>query len=425
VYSARALALIHAAMADAYSNAHRAGGGAAPFEPAFVSAIPPGKALPAAALGGAAHTVLSAIHTWQRPIFDRRKTEFLLTLKGADPQAVTEGWAFGQAVGQTLLNQREKDGSEDPTNGNLASGYVPGGLNGMHAPDPLNPGQGFYGRHFGRVEPMGMTRAELLQTMPPPPPQTHTKEYLDDYAEVLVDGARQAKRTPEQTDIGVFWAYDGVPGLGTPPRLYNQVLREVCRVEGLDGDDTRMAALLGQFHVAMMNAGIVAWHAKYLYNVWRPIVGIRGHVEVPGLPGGPADAGWTPLGAPASNGGKDFTPPFPAYPSGHASFGAAGFTVLKLFLQREGVSATGDRIDIDFTSDELNGVTFESDGVTRRPNRPQPFTSIDDMIQKNLESRVWLGVHWRFDGVHGVTSGAKVGCRVAESMYLLREPAMA
>jgi hypothetical protein len=422
VYSARALAMVHAAMADAYANAHGAGGGGTPFMPAFVTDTPPGVALPEAALGGAAHAVLSAIHTWQRPAFDARRDAFLshlLSLPGNTPQAVQGGWDFGQTIGRAILDLRKDDGSADPTNGNQASGYAPGGLNGMHAADPLNPDQGFYGWHFGKVAPFVLEAHEVLEMMPPPPPQTHEKRYLDDLAEVYVKGRKDpAGRTQEQTDIGVFWAYDGVKGLGTPPRLYNQVLRRVCEAEPKALTETDWVALLARFHLALADAGIVAWQAKYLCNVWRPVVGIREHVPIPGRPDAPKDPAWVPLGAPASNGGKDFTPPFPAYPSGHATFGAAGFTVLKRFLRdHRGGGDDGNTVNLTFTSDELDGVTKESDGVMPRPESPQTFATIDEMIEKNLESRVWLGVHWRFDGELGSNSGAKVGRKVAGAVY--------
>ncbi len=255
--------------------------------------------------------------------------------------------------------------------------------------------------------------------MPAPPLQTHEVRYLDDHAEVLAKGRKGPARTQQQTETGVFWAYDGVKGLGTPPRLYNQVLRKVCAEEKTPLTETEWVALLGRFHMALADAGIVAWQAKYLYNVWRPVVGIREHVEIPGRPDAPRDETWVPLGAPASNGGKDFTPPFPAYPSGHATFGAAGFTVLKRFLaEHRGGGDDGNALkNFTFTSDELNGETRESDGETRRPDLPQPFATIDEMIEKNLESRVWLGVHWRFDGTEGAKSGAAVGEAVAQRVY--------
>src|SRR5262245_30618856 len=90
---------------------------------------------------------------------------------------------------------------------------------------------------------------------------------------------------------------------------------------------------LAPLTLALAHAGLSSWEAKYVYRFWRPVLGIR--EAAPGT--GPTragddnpltqgDPGWTPLGAPASNrSGSDFTPPFPAYPSGHSTFGAAFF----------------------------------------------------------------------------------------------------
>ena len=68
--------------------------------------------------------------------------------------------------------------------------------------------------------------------------------------------------------------------------------------------------------------------------------------------------GWQPLGAPASFGGTNFTPPFPAYTSGHATFGGALFQTLRRFYGR-------DDIAFVFTSDEFNGVTRDNAGNVR------------------------------------------------------------
>jgi hypothetical protein len=72
-------------------------------------------------------------------------------------------------------------------------------------------------------------------------------------------------------------------------------------------------------------------------------------------------------------------------------------------------------------SDELKTGTTDAAGVDR-PEVTRNFTSIEQVIMQNLESRVFLGVHWRFDGVHGRESGAKVGERVADRVYLLPPP---
>jgi vanadium chloroperoxidase len=70
---------------------------------------------------------------------------------------------------------------------------------------------------------------------------------------------------------------------------------------------------------------------------------------------------WHPLGAPKTNVTderiRSFTPPFPAYPSGHATFGAAGFHAARLYLQSIGkatINADGsDNLAFNLVSDEL------------------------------------------------------------------------
>jgi hypothetical protein len=97
-----------------------------------------------------------------------------------------------------------------------------------------------------------------------------------------------------------------------------------------------------------------------------------------------------PLGAPASNlAGPNFTPPFPAYPSGHAGFGGALFQVLREFYGT-------DRIAFTFVSDELNGATIANDG-TIRPRVPRRFASLSEAEEENGQSRIYLGIHWSFD----------------------------
>lgn len=430
VFSARALAIVHAAMADAHAAARLAGGGTPTFAPFYTSAAPTRAVPPGAALAGAAHTALSAIFARQTATFDAKLAAFRadLVAAGEDGSAVDEGFRFGRTVADAILGLRANDGTSDPTNGNAASPYKPGGLPGLHDADPLNPNQGFYAWHYGRAAPFVLARDEMLEALPPPPPQLHEARYLDDYVEVFNKGRREGgTRTPEETEVGIFWAYDGTKKLGTPPRFYNQIIRKVGEADCLDED--QWVALLAQANLALADAGAVAWHAKYLYNVWRPIIGIRRHVAVSDRPDADRDPTWEPLGAPASNRtnqgpnapmdapGHDFTPPFPAYPSGHATFGAAAFTVLREFRARR-MAGDPDTIDIDVVSDEFNGETTDAAGNPRAPVT-RHYDSIETMVTENLESRVFLGVHWRFDGVGGRDSGTKVGQRVADRAYVL------
>ena len=159
----------------------------------------------------------------------------------------------------------------------------------------------------------------------PPPPALDSPEYAAAFNEVKNfggDGVNSpTEHTPEETEIGLFWAYDGTKGLGTPPRLYNQIARTLAvQQHNTEYQNARMFALI---NVAMADAGIACWNEKYVYDLWRPVTGIR-NADQDGNPLTEADPNWTPLGAPASNqSGTDFTPPFPSYASGHATFGAA------------------------------------------------------------------------------------------------------
>ncbi|NJL61919.1 MAG: vanadium-dependent haloperoxidase [Methylacidiphilales bacterium] len=154
----------------------------------------------------------------------------------------------------------------------------------------------------------------------------------------LPENIDRRKRSIDETLIGIFWAYDGAAELGTPPRLYNQIVRRVAIAK--KNTPAENASLFALVNVAMADAGILAWEQKYIYELWRPVVGIREHDESMGPEPTESDNDisdncdplWLPLGAPNSNSNKkNFTPPFPAYPSGHATFGAAALHMTRLF----------------------------------------------------------------------------------------------
>src|SRR5436190_12920969 len=108
-----------------------------------------------------------------------------------------------------------------------------------------------------------------------------------------------------------------------------------------------------------------------------------------------------PLGAPASNlQGPNFTPPFPAYPSGHAGFGAALFETLRRFYGTDAIAFT-------FVSDEFNGVTRDREGNVR-PLLPRTFASLSSAEEENGQSRIYLGIHWSFDKTEGIAQGRHV-----------------
>ncbi len=159
-----------------------------------------------------------------------------------------------------------------------------------------------------------------------------------------------------------------------------------------------LARLLALTNVAMADAGIAIWESKYHYEFWRPVTGIR---EPDGNRSTPEDPTYSPLGAPASNlNGPNFTPPFPAYPSGHAGFGGALFQILRHFYGT-------DRIPFTFVSDEFNGETRDNDGNVR-PLISKSFSTLSEAEEENGQSRIYLGIHWAFDKTKGIAQGRRV-----------------
>ncbi|MBC8120484.1 MAG: vanadium-dependent haloperoxidase [Gemmatimonadaceae bacterium] len=199
--------------------------------------------------------------------------------------------------------------------------------------------------------------------------------------------------------------------------MYNQVLAKIATSMG--NTEAENARMFGLANAAMGDSGIYSWRDKYDYDLWRPVVGVReddvnsvgpsvtdavaGRSIVP-----PCDPFWLPLGRPASNRLGEFsrTPDFPAYPSGHATFGAAVLETVRLFYQEKDPTTYSyavdeeDNIGFTFVSDELNGSTLDPDG-SRRSRHNRKFDSVAAAMYDNSISRIYLGVHWRFDGTSG------------------------
>jgi hypothetical protein len=431
--SSRALAIVHLAMYDAYAAIARTN---LPVPAVNLSPYLPGLPHPKAnasafaAVAAAAHATLSALFPSQKPFFDTKHLQ--AGLKGL---GLREGHEFGLLVAQRMLDKRagDPDGSDN--------GYATSVAPGAHRPDPDNAGQGVYSPFYGRNSTcFAVTNRHELNA----PPAANSAEYLNAFRQVRGKGiapelmgtlpSNLSKRTANETVIGLYWAYDGAKDLGTPPRLYNQIVRAVAiEKKNSVAQNARLFALV---NVAMGDAGILAWDQKFIHDLWRPVVGIREHDASLGpvasganVLSDDADPSWLPLGAPNTNAEnkKNVTPNFPAYPSGHATFGAAALQITRLFYNVQGHSDDALFNGLTFVSDELNGMNRDNNG-TVRPKHARSFPGgLWQMIVENGLSRVYLGVHWRFDafavnaaGHPDVTQnvgGVPLGLTIAEDIF--------
>jgi hypothetical protein len=407
--SSRAMAIVHIAVFEAV-NAH-AGQPYRSYVNLDVQRLDR-RAAAQAAIARAAHDTLVALYPSQAPRLDAQLAEDLTLLPlSAERDA---GLALGARAAAAINALRANDGTT-PGEARMGIDYLPGEQPGAWRQDPVSRIPLALGMQWGAVQPFVIESVTVYRV--PPPPALTSAEYAAAYEEVQRLGGdgivTPTERTAEQTAIGIYWAYDGTPSLCAPPRLYNQLARTIAERRRLA--PLELARLLALINVAMADAAIASWESKYYYAFWRPVTGIREADAGPsGLgddnPATAGDPGFTPLGAPASNlTGPNFTPPFPSYPSGHATFGGALFETLRRFFGTDAIAFT-------FVSDEFNGVTVGNDGV-QRALVPRRFSSLSQAEEENGQSRVYLGIHWSFDKTTGIAQGRAIARDVVGRLY--------
>ena len=406
--SSRAMAIVHIAIFDSVNavlGGYRSYTGIQPAKPP-VSLD--------AAVAQAAHDTLIALYPSQAPAFDSLLTDDLAKVSNKNER--TNGVSLGQRAAAAILALRASDGSQlaEPR---VGVNYFTSDQPGHWRQDPISVIPLALGAHWGDCKTFVVQSGSQFRV--PPPPDMNSAEYAAAYAEAKAVGGdgvfTPTTRTPEQSFIGIFWAYDGTPSLCAPPRLYNQIIIHIADQMHLGTAD--LARLLALANTAMADAGMSIWESKYYYDFWRPIGGIRESdlgTGPTGLGDGNAsttgDLTFTPMGAPASNlTGPNFTPPFPSYPSGHGGFGGALFQTLRRFFGTDSVAFT-------IVSDEFNGVTKDNAGHVR-PYMPRSFANLSSAEEENGQSRIYLGIHWSFDKTQAIAQGRNVANYVFDHAF--------
>jgi hypothetical protein len=349
--ASRSLAILHVSIYDAVNGiAHT-------HERYLVPSVAPATASREAAASAAAHKALVNLFPANAASFDALHAAILATIPDGPRKRV--GIIWGEFVATVILAVRDHDGHDaviPPPGGSGPGVWIP-------TPPGFLP---YLLPQWGFVRPFAMNSSS--QFRPPGPPSLDSQRYAADYDEVKELGAAVGStRTEDQTEIALFWA-DGA-GTETPPGHWNSIAQILADAQGNTFEEN--ARLFALLNIAMADAAICSWDAKYTFNFWRPVTAIA--FAEPEL-------NWMSFIT---------TPPFPDYTSGHSTFSAAAATVIPLFFDTE---------DLPFTtgSDFLPGV-FRS------------FATCFDAAEEAAVSRIYGGIHFRFASEDGLQAGISIG----------------
>ena len=321
-----------------------------------------------AAAAQAAHDALVALYPQQQATFDAALAEDLV---GIPPGQAKQGIEVGQEVTRQILEWRSTDGSDQPQTFTLPND--PGNWQPTGAPAAFV--------HAGSITPFAVNSTS--QFRPAPPPSLTSAEYAASFNEAKEFGsATSASRTTAQTNAAMAWR--------TPPAIekswFVDIAAEVAEARGNSVvDNARLFAMLG---LANNDTLQTTFASKYHYGLWRPVTAIQRAAEDGNADTEP-DPGWTPL--------HPATPPYPTYAGNAAGIGATFATVLSNFFGSDDIA-----FDIQWP-DAVGG--------------PRSYASFSEAAEEIADSRIWGGIHFRFDSVAGQYVGENVADYVFQNYF--------
>jgi hypothetical protein len=393
----RVAAIVQAAMFDAVNGIDRR------YTPIRVSPAAPAGASRRAAAVQAAWDTLShlygtlgvatptALQIAQQATLDARLRVSLTIIASQESKAsIDSGITWGQSVAEQIWTWRQDD-LANPSNlsftGDTAAGdWRPTPNAPVSETATSGPMAGY--PQFVFMTPFAIQTDS--QFRPGGPPALSSAQYARDLNETKTMGSYSSTaRTADQTIYSLFWVVSATYAWnGAAVSLIED--RDRDEISGRDRDDNRRrynhdtllenARLLAALDVAMADAAIGCWDAKYYYHFWRPITAIRND-------GDAADLTWSPMFA---------TPSHPDYPSGHSCISGAAAAVL--------ANEFGDRTRFNLGSDLMLGVT-------------RSYPSFSAALEEIKNARVFAGIHFRTATEDGVKLGTEVADYVLEHKF--------
>jgi hypothetical protein len=286
-----------------------------------------------------------------------------------------------EPVADRIWNARYSDGSRDITSytadNKPGAWRATGGAGCTSDSDAVDP-------NWGLVRPFALASGTQFRPSTPESFGTYDALLASPAYRAQVDEVRRlgsansTERTTDQTAAAWFWANDA-DGTYKPPGQILDMTRIVATQRNLDV--YRTSRLFALVSLAMADGAIAEWDVKYRtpIDLWRPVSAIQVGLN---------DPAWQPLGS---------TPCFPAWASGHAAFAGAWEAVMTDVFGTNQISFTASTDD------------------PKAPVKNRTFNNFEQAAEENAYSRLWLGVHYRWDAVDGLQLGRDVGTYVVRN----------
>jgi len=368
----RPFSMTHIAMFDAINAIER------DYEPYFAQPRPSDGGSPEAAAAQAAHDVLVGLNPTQTAVYDAALARQI----GTRPSGhVRRGAAVGARVAQEILAWRQNDGwVVTPT-----PAYSEPPLPGRWQPTPPARAAAAF-THLQFAAPMALLTA--TQFLPPPPPSLTSTRYATDLNEIKAIGKSDSSiRTAEQTVTARVWNGVAASGTGTATNflsVWNNIVRDVVQERHLSL--VAAARVFVLVNVSMQDSLMTTQASKFVYGLWRPVTAIQ-QADTDLNAATDADPGWMPLLV---------TPPYPSYAGNMATIGAGAARALQLVFRTDDIPVT---------------VTWKQSGG--QPDVTHQFSGFWEVAEEQSNSRMWGGIHYRFDQ----EAGQNIAKSVAEYAF--------
>jgi hypothetical protein len=379
----RTAAMMHLAMHDALNAIHRE------YAPYALKTEAPGVD-PVSAASQAAYEVAlnqypkQAAH-WQE-ILDRTARA-----KGSARQRAEQ---LGKAAAAAVLDSRKGDKWDQKA----AYRFHPMGP-GVYAEFREHSGtpEGFvFGAGWAAVKPFALTRADQFRSGPPP--AIDGAEYVAAFNEVKEVGSFASRtRTADQAHLAMWWK-------DFAESSHNRLARDLVTLDRLDL--RRTARLFALLNMSIFDGYVSVFDSKFFYNHWRPYTAIH-WADKDGNPATELDAKWDNL--------HRHTYAFPSYPSAHGTVCSAAMTVL--------ADTFGERRRFTMETREVHEAGPMSGKIPMNPPTRR-FESFQQAAKECALSRVYLGIHFRYDSVAGNQLGNKVGGHAVQTLLQPVRPSL-